>query len=223
MSEYVIEAKHLKKTYLEGAVVVEAVRDVSLAVRAGETVAIMGPSGSGKTTFLSMLGCILKPTSGEVWIEGHLIRWEKDLSSVRRDAIGFVFQSFNLFSALTVQENVEVALNLRGIRGREAKRQAREILERVGLTERLRFLPRDLSGGQKQRVAIARALVHHPPIVLADEPTGNLDSKTGRAIIELLRDMAVKENRSVVVVTHDARIGETVDTVYRLEDGVLLS
>ena len=211
----------MKKIYREGDVTVEAVRDVSLAVKGGETVAVMGPSGSGKTTLLSMLGCILKPTSGDVWIEGHRIDWEKDLSSVRRNAIGFVFQSFNLFSALTVEENVEVALNLRGIRGRGAKQKARDMLKRVGLENRQDFLPRDLSGGQKQRVSIARALVHHPPIILADEPTGNLDSKTGHAIIELIRRFAVDENRTVVVVTHDSRIADTVDTVYHLEDGVL--
>jgi putative ABC transport system ATP-binding protein len=134
-----------------------------------------------------------------------------------------VFQSFNLFSALTALENVEVALDLRGIKGPEAKRRAREMMEAVGLGDRSDFLPRDLSGGQKQRVSIARALVNRPPLILADEPTGNLDSKTGHAIIELLRDLVAKERRSVVVVTHDTRMIDLVHRVYHLEDGVLVS
>jgi putative ABC transport system ATP-binding protein len=134
-----------------------------------------------------------------------------------------VFQSFNLFSALTALENVEVALDLRGVRGAEARRRAREMLEAVGLGDRMDFLPRDLSGGQKQRISIARALVNRPPLILADEPTGNLDSKTGHAVIELLRDLVVKENRSVVVVTHDTRMMDLVHRVCHLEDGVLVS
>ncbi|MBI3596227.1 MAG: ABC transporter ATP-binding protein [Nitrospirae bacterium] len=224
MSDYVLEAKGLRKVYVEGPVTVEAVRDVSLQVKPGESVAIMGPSGSGKTTLLSMIGCILRPTRGEVIIEGRPVRWEEDdLSRVRLESIGFVFQSFNLFSALTALENVEVALDLRGIKGSEARRRAREMMEAVGLGDRVDFLPRDLSGGQKQRVSIARALVNRPPLILADEPTGNLDSKTGHAVIELLRDLVVKEQRSVVVVTHDTRMMNLVHRVYHLEDGVLVS
>jgi len=224
MSDYVLEAKGLRKVYEEGPVTVEAVRDVSLQVKPGESVAIMGPSGSGKTTLLSMIGCILRPTRGEVIIDGRPVRWEEDdLSRVRLESIGFVFQSFNLFSALTALENVEVALDLRGKPGPESRRRAREMMEAVGLGDRMDFLPRDLSGGQKQRVSIARALVNRPPLILADEPTGNLDSKTGHAIIELLRDLVVKERRSVVVVTHDTRMIDLVHRVYRLEDGVLVS
>jgi len=224
MSDYVLEAKGLRKVYEEGPVTVEAVRDVSLQVKPGESVAIMGPSGSGKTTLLSMLGCILRPTHGEVIIEGRPVRWEADdLTRVRLESIGFVFQSFNLFSALTALENVEVALDLRGIKGPEARRRAREMMEAVGLGDRADFLPRDLSGGQKQRISIARALVNRPPLILADEPTGNLDSKTGHAIIELLRDLVAKERRSVVVVTHDTRMIDLVHRVYHLEDGVLVS
>jgi putative ABC transport system ATP-binding protein len=224
MSDYILEARSLRKVYEEGPVTVEAVRDVSLRVKPGESVAIMGPSGSGKTTLLSMIGCILRPTQGEVIIDGRPVRWEEDdLSQVRLESIGFVFQSFNLFSALTALENVEVALDLRGRKGPEARRRAREMMEAVGLGDRVDFLPRDLSGGQKQRVSIARALVNRPPLILADEPTGNLDSKTGHAVIELLRDLVVKENRSVVVVTHDTRMMDLVHRVYRLEDGVLVS
>jgi putative ABC transport system ATP-binding protein len=224
MNQNLLEARSLRKVYEEGPVTVEAVRDVSFRVKAGESVAIMGPSGSGKTTLLSMIGCILRPTRGEVIIEGRPVRWEEDdLSRVRLGSIGFVFQSFNLFSALTALENVEVALDLRGIKGSEARRRAREMLEAVGLGDRMDFLPRDLSGGQKQRVSIARALVNRPPLILADEPTGNLDSKTGHAVIELLRDLVVQERRSVVVVTHDTRMMDLVHCVYRLEDGVLVS
>jgi len=223
VSEYILEARSLRKVYKEGPVTVEAVRDVSLQVSAGQSVAIMGPSGSGKTTLLSMIGCILQPSGGEVIIEGRPVRWEiDDLSHVRLHSIGFVFQTFNLFSALTALENVEVALDLRGIRGPEARKRAREMLDAVGLGERVNFLPRDLSGGQKQRVSIARALVNRPPLILADEPTGNLDSKTGHGIIELLRDLVVRERRSVVVVTHDTRMMDLVDRVYQLEDGVLV-
>jgi putative ABC transport system ATP-binding protein len=224
MNDYILEARSLGKIYEEGPVTVEAVRDVSLQVKPGESVAIMGPSGSGKTTLLSMLGCILRPSHGEVIIEGRPVRWEADdLTRIRLESIGFVFQSFNLFSALTALENVEVALDLRGIKGPEAKRRAREMMEAVGLGDRSDFLPRDLSGGQKQRVSIARALVNRPPLILADEPTGNLDSKTGHAIIELLRDLVAKERRSVVVVTHDTRMIDLVHRVYHLEDGVLVS
>jgi len=224
MSDCILEARSLGKVYEEGPVKVEAVRDVSLQVSGGQSVAIMGPSGSGKTTLLSMIGCILRPSRGDVFIEGRPVRWEgEDLSRVRLNSIGFVFQTFNLFSALTALENVEVALELRGVRGSEARRRAREMLETVGLADRLNFLPRDLSGGQKQRVSIARALVNRPPLILADEPTGNLDSKTGHAIIELLRDLVVRERRSVVVVTHDTRMMDLVHRVYRLEDGVLVS
>lgn len=224
MSDYILEARSLQKIYKEGPVTVEAVRDVSLQVKAGESVAIMGPSGSGKTTLLSMLGCILRPTRGEVIIEGRPVRWEADdLTRVRLESIGFVFQTFNLFSALTALENIEVALDLRGVKGTKAAERAREILEAVGLGDRADFLPRDLSGGQKQRVSIARALVNRPPLILADEPTGNLDSKTGHAIIKLLRDLVVQDHRSVVVVTHDTRMIDLVHRVYRLEDGVLVS
>ncbi len=224
MKPFLLEASGLKKVYQEGTVPVEAVRNVSLGVRPGETVAIVGPSGSGKTTLLSMLGCILRPTEGAVAIQGRPIEWnEETLPRVRLESIGFVFQTFNLFSALTAAENVEVALNLRGIKGRVARDRSRAMLEAVDLTDRADFLPRDLSGGQKQRVSIARALVNRPPIVLADEPTGNLDSRTGRRIIELLRDLVIREERSVVVVTHDTRMIDLVDRVHYLEDGMFRS
>lgn len=217
-----IEAFDLHKIYEEGPVKVHAVRGVSLEVKAGAFVLLIGPSGSGKTTLLSMLGCILRPTQGEVQIMGHPVVWEeRSLPFIRRRYIGFVFQHFNLLSALTAVENVEVVLKLRGIEGKKARDKAEALLDQVGLAERSGFLPRDLSGGEKQRVAIARALAGDPPIILADEPTGNLDSQSGRVVIELLKRAAFQENRSVVVVSHDLRILEFADQVFFLEDGRL--
>jgi len=213
-----LEARGLQKRSMEGPVAVHAVQDVDLAVRPGSVVVLMGPSGSGKTTLLSMLGCLLRPTSGEVRILGRPVAWrEPAVSLVRRRYLGFVFQHYNLLSALTAAENVMVALRFRGVRN-EA-REARALLERVGLGRRWNFLPRDLSGGEKQRVAIARAIAGNPPIILADEPTGNLDSASGRAVTGMLKDCAVRDHRAVVIVSHDARIVRFADEVYFLEDG----
>ncbi|MFQ5739016.1 MAG: ABC transporter ATP-binding protein [Acidobacteriota bacterium] len=220
-SDIRIEVFDLNKFYREGPIQVHAVRGVNLTVRAGTMVLLVGPSGSGKTTLLSILGCILKPSSGEIRIRGKPVVWkESELPTVRRKNIGFVFQHFNLLSALTAAENVEVALRLKKIRKRRAKK-ARELLDAVGLSHRYNFLPRDLSGGEKQRVAIARALVGDPPIILADEPTGNLDSDSGRIVVDLLKQAAVKEKRAVLVVSHDLRILDFADEAYRMEDGRL--
>ncbi|MBI1848188.1 MAG: ABC transporter ATP-binding protein, partial [Candidatus Rokubacteria bacterium] len=189
-----IEATALTKVYREATTDVVAVRDASLATAAGEIVAVMGPSGSGKTTLLSMLGCILRPTTGTVTIDGQRV-WdsdERDLPRLRRRYVGFIFQSFNLFPALTAAENVEVVLNLKGLDGRAARREAGRLLERVGLAPRLDFRPRDLSGGEKQRVSIARALAGDPPLILADEPTANLDASNGEQVMRLLREAAAQ-------------------------------
>src|SRR6476620_1313063 len=177
----VLEANDVTKVFDEGKQKVSVLRGVSLALEPGEVVALEGPSGSGKTTFLSVLGCILTPTSGRVVVEGQVVDPQKPgkLPEIRKRSIGFVFQQFNLFPALTALENVEYALNIKGVKSPLARQKAAEILERVGLGERMRFLPRDLSGGQKQRVAIARALAAEPAILLADEPTANLDSQVG--------------------------------------------
>lgn len=220
----IIEVKKLWKIYREGSVTVEAIKDVSLSVRDGEMVAIMGPSGSGKTTLLSMMGCILNPTEGDIIIKDLKINGleEKNLPEIRSKYIGFIFQAFNLFHSLTASENVEVALNLKGIEGKEAEKESRKLLEKVGLGERVEFPPRDLSGGEKQRVAIARALAGNPPLILADEPTGNLDSKTGIDVIKILKESTIKEGSSVVIVTHDGRIKEIVDRVLYLEDGKIV-
>lgn len=220
----IIEVKKLWKIYREGSVTVEAIKDVSLSVRDGEMVAIMGPSGSGKTTLLSMMGCILNPTEGDIIIKDLKINGleEKNLPEIRSKYIGFIFQAFNLFHSLTASENVEVALNLKGIEGKEAEKESRKLLEKVGLGKRVEFPPRDLSGGEKQRVAIARALAGKPPLILADEPTGNLDSKTGIDVIKILKESTIKEGSSVVIVTHDGRIKEIVDRVLYLEDGKIV-
>lgn len=219
-----LEAINLHKIYSDNSLRVHAVRGVTLSVSQGEMVLLMGPSGSGKTTLLSMMGCILSPTEGSIRIMGSEVDVydEKKLPFVRRRHIGFIFQMFNLLSALTAQQNVEVSLNLKGIRGREAKSIARDLLEKVGLGHRMGFLPRDLSGGEKQRVAIARALAGNPSIILADEPTGNLDAKTGRIVMELIRDIVDKEKKSAIIVTHDSRIADLADRVYHMEDGVLV-
>jgi putative ABC transport system ATP-binding protein len=220
-----LEARGLGKTYREGATAVRAVQGVSLAVGAGEVLAIMGPSGSGKTTLLSMLGCILRPTQGEVVISGEPV-WELDerrLPMLRRRYVGFIFQSFNLFSALTAAENVEFVLNVKGVRGSAARGEVARLLDAVGLSHRARFLPRDLSGGEKQRVSIARALAGDPPLILADEPTANLDWKNGEQVLKLLESLARAEGRSVVIVTHDHRVLPFLDRVLQMEDGRMLA
>ena len=217
----VLEARGLTKTYQDGAVSVPAVSDVSLSAEAGEAIAIMGPSGSGKTTLLSMLGCILRPTSGTVSIANRPV-WtltEDDLPYFRRQWVGFIFQSFNLFAALTAQENVEVVLNLKGIRGEAARSGARKLLDSVGLAHRASFLPRDLSGGEKQRVSIARAMAGDPPLMLADEPTANLDSKNGEHVIDLLVSSTRSKPRALIIVTHDHRVIPHVDQIFNLSDG----
>ncbi len=219
----VIEALSLRKVYRDGSAEVVAVNSVSLALQAGEVVAVVGPSGSGKTTLLSMLGFLLVPTAGSIRLLGEPVdaTHEAGLPRLRRRHIGFVFQSFNLLAALTALDNVVVALRLKGIAWAKARREAAELLGRVGLADRRHFLPRDLSGGQKQRVAIARALAGSPSLILADEPTGNLDSKSGQAVMELLREAAQAGRAAVALVTHDTRTLNLVDRVLHLEDGRL--
>ena len=218
-----LEVRQVSKVYRSGAVSVLAVDGVSLTVRRGEVVLILGPSGSGKTTLLSIMGCLLRPSQGQVVVEGQDVRWlsDRDLSQLRRERIGFVFQSFNLLGFLTARKNVEVALNLTGVRGRRASQRAGEMLEQVGLRHRVDFLPRQLSGGEKQRVSLARALASDPGLLLADEPTGNLDSRAGRAVVDLLVQQAKERGTGVVIVTHDRRIQHVADRVARLVDGRL--
>ena len=216
-----IRAEGLQKVFGEGEIQVHAVRGIDLAVVPGEVVLIMGPSGSGKTTLLSMLGAMLRPTSGRIQVDGVDLASlaEKRLPAFRAKRFGFVFQDFNLLSALSVRENVELALNLAGVTGRAARERAEGLLRDLGLGERLGFPPHKLSGGEKQRVAIARALANDPAVILADEPTANLDSKIGHEIARLLRRIATEEGRSVVIVSHDARLKDVADRVLWLEDG----
>jgi putative ABC transport system ATP-binding protein len=220
---HVLTARDIVKTFAEGRQTVEVLRGVSLEVAPGEVVSLEGPSGSGKTTLLSILGCILTPSSGRVTIEGEEVdpRRPERLASIRKKSIGFVFQQFNLFPALTALENVEYALNVKGVKSRSARDEAERVLEAVGLEERKRFLPRDLSGGQKQRVAIARALAGRPSVLLADEPTANLDSHVGTEVLALFRDLAKKESTALVIVTHDPKVRAVSDRVVTIRDGRL--
>jgi len=223
MSEKVIAVRGVTKVFEEGSQRVEVLKGVSLEIAPGEVVALEGPSGSGKTTLLSIMGCILTPTRGQVAVDGEPVDMTRPdaLREVRRRSIGFVFQQYNLFPALTAIENVEYSLNVRGVRGRRARAEAERVLERAGLGDRLNFLPRDLSGGQKQRVAIARALAGSPRVILADEPTANLDTAVGEQVLELFRDLAKKENKGLVIVTHDPKVREVADRVVGIRDGRL--
>ncbi len=227
MTAATLEVKHVTKRYGSGATEVAAVRDVSLSVAPGEIVLIMGPSGSGKTTLLSMLGALLRPSAGEIRLNEDVISVMKEnrLPDIRLHKFGFIFQDFNLLSALTALENVAIVAELAGVKRADARRKARELMTNLGLGERLNFLPEKLSGGEKQRVAIARALVNDPALILADEPTANLDSKIGHEIMRLLRSVARlssaehEQGRSVVIVSHDQRIKDIADRVLWLEDG----
>jgi putative ABC transport system ATP-binding protein len=221
----VLVARDVTKVFREGGTEVPVLHGVSLAVARGEIVALEGPSGSGKTTLLSILGCILTPTTGSVEVAGERVdrRRPERLPALRRAHIGFVFQQFNLFPALTAGENVEYALGVRGVHGQAAQAETQRVLHAVGLRDRRDFLPRDLSGGQKQRVAVARALAGSAPILLADEPTANLDSQTGGQILALFRDLAKRENRALVVVTHDPKVREIADRVLHIRDGRLFT
>ena len=220
-----LEAEQVTKIYQEGAFQVAAVQDVTLTARAGEVVAILGPSGSGKTTLLSMLGCMLRPTSGTITIHGEVVSDldESQLPWVRRRYVGFIFQSFNLFAALSAAENVEVVLQLKGLERKGRRHEALRLLDLVGLDKRADFLPRDMSGGERQRVSIARALAGDPPLILADEPTANLDAKNGEQVMKLLHAVTRSDGRTVIIVTHDHRVMPYIDRSVRIEDGKLVA
>ena len=221
--EAILEVKNISKIYGQGANAVVAVDSVSLALNRGEVLLIMGPSGSGKTTLLSMMGCILTPSSGEVRVAGRDVGslGEDALPDVRRKHIGFVFQSFNLFPSLTAQENVELVLRLKGTAKSRLKEDSLALLDKVGLAKRATLHPADLSGGEKQRTALARALAGDPPIILADEPTANLDSKTGRDVLALLRNLAEQAHKAIAIVSHDPKAESLAHRVAVLEDGRL--
>ncbi len=220
----VLEARTITKEFREGrGEAVSVLKGVSIDVRRGEIVALEGPSGSGKTTLLSILGCILTPSSGTVVVDGEAVDLGRPgrLPAIRRKSIGFVFQQFNLFPSLTALENVEYALNVKGLKGAAARKEAERVIDAVGLSDRRGFLPRDLSGGQKQRVAIARALAGSAPILLADEPTANLDSQIGGQVLEMFRALAKKEDRALLIVTHDPKVRTVSDRVLQIRDGLI--
>jgi putative ABC transport system ATP-binding protein len=217
----VIRLDHIHKTYYMGDIEVHALRGVSLEVERGEYVAIMGPSGSGKSTTMNIVGCLDHPTRGTYRLDGLDVSQasKADLADIRNQKVGFVFQSFNLVSRTSALENVELPMIYAGIRARERSRRAKEALEIVGLSDKLRNLPNQLSGGQQQRVAIARALVTRPTVVFADEPTGNLDSHTSAEILELLRESVSSYGQTTVMVTHDPRAAAIADRILFLADG----
>lgn len=203
----------------------QALKNINLDVYRGDIQLLMGPSGSGKTTLLSILGGILTPTAGTVCLLGQdLTKMSRSqLAQFRLKNIGFIFQEFNLFPALTALENISLTLELKGVKGKAARQEAMRLLEQVELEHRADSLPRDLSGGQKQRVAIARALAGDPHFIMADEPTAALDSRSGQAVVSLLRRLAKEQGRTVVMVTHDTRIAEEADRIVHIEDGLLQS
>jgi putative ABC transport system ATP-binding protein len=221
MTEPVLDAIDVVKFLGRGAGEVQALRGVSLSLKGGELVLLMGPSGSGKTTLLSVLGCLMAPTRGTVRVRGQSIDGvaPEDLAKLRRDHIGFIFQSYHLFPTLTAEDNVRLALDVRGQRSRAAAKAAREVLATVGLSQKSKAFPLQLSGGEQQRVAIARAIVGDTSAILADEPTGALDAQNGQAIMTLLAAIAREQSRAVLVVTHDPRTLPFADRIVHIEDG----
>lgn len=225
MSETVVKLDKVVKTYFMGDNQVQALRSISFEIEQGEFTAIMGPSGSGKSTCMNMIGCLDRPSSGLVEINGRetALMNEKELAQLRNITIGFVFQQYHLIPAMTVLENVMLPLKYQKVDKGERLERAKEALKAVGLGERLNHRPHELSGGQKQRVAIARAMITRPKILLADEPTGALDSETGVQVMELFREINKTNGTTVIIVTHDPRIGNSVERCIKIFDGLIES
>ena len=224
MDDFVIEVDNVKKIYQMGVVEVRALAGVTFHVRRGEVVAIMGPSGAGKSTIMNILGCLDRPSEGEYTLDGEPVSQLNDdqLADIRNRKVGFVFQSFMLLPRQTALANVGLPMRYAGVPAKERYERAKKSLEAVGLGDRITHKPTELSGGQQQRVAVARALVNDPAIIMADEPTGNLDSKSGKEIMELLLNLNRERGTTVIVITHDEKIGAQAQRVIRLRDGLLV-
>jgi len=222
MNDYVIKTENINKIYGHDDIRVHALENVNIEVKRGEYIAIIGPSGSGKSTFMNLLGCLDKPTSGKLYIDNVDVSKLSDnqLAQIRREKIGFVFQKYNLLPTLSALENVALAMSFAGVGIVERHERARELLDAVGLSKRLKHKPSELSGGEQQRVAIARALANKPSIILADEPTGNIDTKGGWKILDILEEIN-KNGETVIVVTHDAEVAKRARWVIRIHDGVV--
>ena len=216
-----LDLKEITKEYKLGETVVRALRGLDLSIEEGEIVALMGPSGSGKSTLMHIIGALDTPSQGTAFLDGQDLEQlkEKQLVALRGKKIGFVFQTFNLIQTLTAQQNVELPMIFQGIRRAERAERAKELLVKVGLADRVRHKPSELSGGERQRVAIARALANDPEIILADEPTGNLDTESGKAILDMLKGLRVDDGKTVIIVTHDPEATAIADRVIRLRDG----
>jgi len=223
MSKWVVEAKDITKVYHMGEIEVHALRGLSINIAPGEILSIMGPSGSGKSTLMNILGCLDRPTSGEYSLNGESVATLSDdqLADIRNRGVGFVFQSFNLLPRATALANVELPMRYATLNGRNRKDVAKQALEAVGLGDRTHHRPNELSGGEMQRVAIARALVNNPAIIMADEPTGNLDTKSGDEIMTLLKDLNKERGTTLIIITHDPEVAEQTNRIVSIRDGLL--
>lgn len=223
-NELIVDARELTKVYQMGEVEVHALRGLSLKIQPGEVIAIMGPSGSGKSTLMNMLGCLDRPTSGDYYLDGETVAHMNDnqLADIRNRKVGFVFQSFNLLPRSTALTNVELPLRYSKSNGKDRRKLAREALESVGLADRVNHRPNQLSGGEQQRVALARAIVNNPSMIMADEPTGNLDTTSGEEILTLLLNLNKERGATLIIVTHDPEIAQHTERVVHILDGIVV-